>query len=87
VAAVERQGDGSTRITVHDNGWVPMPVRLTVTRADGTVAYAHIPVDTWLSGRVSATVTVGPGAEVTRVEIDAGHWFPDANRRNNVWTK
>jgi hypothetical protein len=87
VAAVERQDDGSTRITVHDNGWVPMPVRLTVTRADGTTAYAHIPVDTWLSGRASATVTVAPGAEVTRVEIDAGHWFPDANRRNNVWTK
>jgi hypothetical protein len=87
VAAVDPQDDGSTRITVHDNGWVPMPVRLTVTRADGTVTHALIPVDVWLSGRVSATVTVAPGAEVTRVVIDVGHWFPDANRRNNVWTK
>ncbi|MEJ2217639.1 MAG: M1 family aminopeptidase [Gemmatimonadota bacterium] len=87
VASVERQDDGSTRITVNDNGWIPMPVRLTVTRADSSVGYANIPVDTWLSGRVQASVTVAPGAEVTRVEIDAGHWFPDVNRRNNVWTK
>ncbi len=80
-------GADSTRITIHDNGWVPMPTPITVTRANGDTLHLEVPVQHWLDGATSATVAV-PAAPspVRKVEIDAGHWFPDAERRNNVWT-
>jgi hypothetical protein len=92
IAAVEpvpagEAGAGGTRIVVEDRGQVPMPVRLTVTRADGSVARLEIPVDAWLPGARLARVTMGPGAAVTRVEIDAERVFPDVDRSNNVWPR
>jgi hypothetical protein len=86
VAAVEPVA-GGTRIVVEDRGRVPMPVRLTVTRADETRERLEIPVDVWLAGATRAEVTVGPGAAVTRVEIDAERVFPDVDRTNNVWPR
>jgi hypothetical protein len=86
VAAVEPGPDG-TRIVVEDRGRVPMPVRLTVTRRDGTTEEVEIPVDVWLQGRRQAEVTVAPGPPVVRVEIDAARVFPDADRANNVWPR
>lgn len=86
IAAVEPGPDG-TRIVVEDRGQVPMPVHLTVTRADGTSTRIDIPVDAWLRGARHARVMVPPGPEVTRVEIDAARAFPDADRSNNVWPR
>lgn len=86
VTAVERLGNGETRITIRDLGWIPMPVHLTITRADGEAFEEVVPVDRWLGGEDRVHVTIPAGARVTRVEIDAAGYFPDANRRNNVWT-
>ncbi|HET6764328.1 MAG TPA: M1 family metallopeptidase [Longimicrobiaceae bacterium] len=81
-------GPGGTAIVVEDRGNAPMPARLTVTRANGRVEHAEVPVETWLSGARTATVNVPAGdSPVVRVEIDAEHAFPDANRTNNVWTR
>jgi hypothetical protein len=86
VAAVEPGADG-TRIVIEDRGQAPMPVRLTITRADGTTEEREIPVDVWLTGDTTAEVVVPPGPAVTRVEIDAARAFPDADRSNNVWPR
>ena len=76
-------------VRVADEGRVPMPVRLTVTLANGETVSRTIPVDAWLQGRTSVTtsVAVPAGSTVRRVEIDADHVFPDVDRANNVWTR
>jgi aminopeptidase N len=83
VGPVTAQGD-STQIVVEDHGNAPMPARLTITLANGQTLKREVPVETWLRGARSATVTV-PGQAV-RVVIDAENVFPDANRENNVWS-
>jgi hypothetical protein len=86
IAAVEPSTDG-TRIVIEDRGRVPMPVHLTVTRADGATERFDIPVDAWLRGARTAEIVVPPGAAVTRVEIDAARAFPDIDRTNNAWRR
>ncbi len=83
VASVTSRGD-STEIIITDRGRVPMPVPLTITFADGRTEKHTVPVEHWLEGHRSATLTVGSGA-VTQIEIDADMAFPDVNRQNNVW--
>ena len=78
--------EGNT-IVVEDRGQAPMPARLLVTREDGRTERAEVPVETWLGGARSATVTVSTGSPVVRVEIDPEQYFPDADRANNVWTR
>ena len=82
-------GGNQVSVRVTDEGRVPMPVRLTVTLANGETVTREIPVDVWLQGRTSATtsVAVPGGSRVQRVEIDAEHVFPDVDRANNVWTR
>ena len=79
-------GGGAT-ITVRDLGEAPMPARLTITRENGETLEREVPVDTWLAGARTATLSVPAGAPVVRVEIDAARAFPDVNRDNNVWTR
>jgi hypothetical protein len=77
---------GGTTITVEDRGNAPMPTRLVITREGGQTERREVPVETWLSGARTATVTLpAGGAAVTRVEIDPEQWFPDVDRSNNVW--
>lgn len=85
LAEVSTTGD-TTRIVVEDQGRVPMPVLLAVTRADGSVERHEIPVETWLSGRLRAVVTVPSEPALTRVEIDPERLYPDADLADNVWT-
>ncbi len=81
-------GGANTVITVEDRGSAPMPARLLVTRQDGTTERREIPVETWLGGARSATVSVPRGGSpVVRVEIDPTSSFPDVDRANNVWTR
>jgi hypothetical protein len=63
---------------------MPMPAIVEVTLADGTTVRREVPVETWLSGARTATVSV-EAADVTRVEIDPEMAFPDLDRSNNVW--
>lgn len=87
VANVERVPGGATRITVRDEGWVPMPVHLAITREGGEVIHEVIPVGRWLEGATEASITVPAGGAVTRVEIDPEQYFPDTDRSDNVWNR
>jgi hypothetical protein len=86
IQSVTASGSGTT-ITVVDRGNAPMPARLVITRENGQSERAEVPVETWLGGARQATVTVGGGSPVVRVEIDPERWFPDSDRANNVWTR
>ncbi len=78
----------SLRVTIDDRGLAPMPVRLAVARADGTVERRVLPVDVWLAhGSKHVTTTFARGAAITSVEIDPERVFPDVDRTNNRWTR
>lgn len=78
-------GTTGTRIVIEDRGLAPMPVFLTITRADGSVAQRVIPVDVWLRGATQTEISVPGTSPVTAVEIDADGKFPDIDRANNTW--
>lgn len=75
----------STEIAIEDRGLAPMPVRLAITRADGSVQRLTLPVEPWLAGARRQTVKVSARPAVTKVEIDPELKFPDIERGNNVW--
>ena len=87
VGSVDRNPDGSARITIRDLGRIPMPARVRITRADGSVLEREVAVDRWLAGATSAAIDVPAGAAVTRVEIDPEGAFADVDRANNVWAQ
>jgi hypothetical protein len=75
------------QVTVRDVGQVPAPTDIVVTTSGGQHVTQTIPIERWLNpGTRSVTVTVPVTGTVTRVELDPEEYFPDANRRNNVWT-
>jgi hypothetical protein len=76
----------SMAITIVDRGLAPMPVRLAVTRADGSVQRLDVPVDIWLTGARRTTVRIARDPRVLRVEIDPEAFFPDLDRSNQIWT-
>ena len=84
IGGVTPRGD-ALEVTIQDKGLLPMPVRLAITRGDGTVERREIPVDVWLAGNDHTTITV-PG-DVTKVAIDPENGFPDIDRTNNVWSR
>lgn len=75
-----------TRIVIRDEGEIPMPVYLRVTRDEGNVSEHEIPVDTWLEGKRRAEIDL-PYDDVSKVEIDADENLPDIERRNMVWIR
>ena len=78
---------GGVQVTVRDVGQVPSPVDVVVTTSAGQRVTQTIPIERWLSPSTRAvTITVPVNGPVARVELDPDEWFPDANRRNNVWT-
>jgi hypothetical protein len=85
--SIERVTAGSqgTEIVVRDIGDAPMPTRLTITLDNGDTLNREIPVEIWLGGARTASVTVPAGRDVTRVEIDAEGGFPDVMSKNNLW--
>lgn len=85
VGAVRPEGS-ETEIVIEDCGLAPMPVRLAVTRADGSVERVSVPVDVWLAGARTTRVRVRSVPAITRVEIDPENAFPDVDRTNQVWT-
>ncbi|HYR07183.1 MAG TPA: M1 family metallopeptidase [Longimicrobium sp.] len=78
---------GGVQVTVRDLGQVPAPTDIVVTTASGQRVTQTIPIERWLSPSTRAvTVTVPVDGPVSRVELDPEQYFPDVNRRNNVWT-
>ncbi|MEO8946037.1 MAG: M1 family metallopeptidase [Gemmatimonadaceae bacterium] len=86
IASVKPDADGLA-ITIDDRGMAPMPVKLAITRANGSVQRMDIPVNVWLKGARSYVQHVESTPEVVRVEIDPDGLFPDINRANQVWIK
>jgi len=84
VAGVETSGS-ETRITIEDLGDLPMPARVAVERADGSVEHVEVPVDTWLAGSRSAVLSVAASPAVTRVTLDPEQRSPDRDRSNDMW--
>lgn len=81
-------GAGGTTITIADRGNAPMPARLVITRENGQTERREVPVETWLAGARTATVTLpAGGSPVVKVEIDPEMAFPDVDRSNNTWTR
>ena len=85
IGAVRTAGD-SVEVEIEDRGLAPMPVRLAIGRADGTVQLVDIPVDVWLNGARRSVVRVAARPRVVRVEIDPGGVFPDVNARHLIWS-
>jgi hypothetical protein len=82
------EGRGGATIVIEDRGLAPMPARVTVTRENGETQMVEVPVETWLEGTRTASLTLPAAASpVIRVEIDAENAFPDTDRENNVWTR
>ncbi|MEX0769178.1 MAG: M1 family metallopeptidase [Balneolaceae bacterium] len=81
------QQDESVSIEIQDNGNIPMPVTILITFEDGTKQTEKVPVDVWLSGTRSTTLTVETSQPVNEVRLDPGEHFPDIDRSNNVWRR
>lgn len=81
---VRTQGE-TTTIVIRDEGLAPMPVLLEVTLEDGSVITRRVPVDVWLTGQATTTVTLTTDSPVRRVELDPERRFPDVDRSDNVW--
>lgn len=75
-----------TRIVVRDEGEIPMPVFLTITRTDESLSEHVIPVETWLEGTRRVEITL-PYRDLKRVEIDSDRSFPDIDRSNMYWER
>lgn len=86
IASVTEQGD-RTAITIRDEGLAPMPVRLAITREGGTIEHIEVPVDVWLNGARTHTITVPASPRITGVEIDPDAVFPDIDRADNSWRR
>jgi hypothetical protein len=81
------QTQGGIQVTVRDVGQVPAPTDILVTTTSGQRVTQTIPIERWLSPSTrSVTVTIPVNGPVARVELDPEEYFPDVNRRNNVWT-
>ncbi len=86
IAGVVTDG-ATTAVTIEDRGLAPMPVKLAVSRADGTVQRIDIPVGVWLKGARRYVERVPSSPSIVKVEIDPEGLFPDINRDNQVWSK
>lgn len=71
-------------IQIRNKGRSMMPTPVRVTYANGSTHTDRVPVETWLQGRDTATVTA-PAGKVRRIEIDPDGFLPDVNRSNNTW--
>ena len=82
--SVTTTGDSVT-ISIGDEGLAPMPVRLAVTRADGSVQRLEVPVDVWLRGARRTAVRVAREPRIVRITIDPAALFPDVDRTKQTW--
>ncbi len=85
IASVRTLGD-STAIDIVDRGLAPMPVRIALTRADGSVQRLDVPVSVWLDGARHHVLRVASRPAVVRVEIDPDAVFPDVDRTDQLWS-
>jgi len=86
IDTVTTAGD-SLEVIVENRGRAPMPVFLTVTRANGRVDQLTIPVDVWFAGDRRHAIRIAREPKVKTIEIDTQKEFPDLDRSNQVWPR
>jgi peptidase M1-like protein len=86
IDTVTTTGD-SLEIAIENRGRAPMPVFLTVTRANGRVDQIIIPVEVWFAGDRRYAIRVAREPMVKSIEIDTGKELPDLDRSNQVWPR
>jgi hypothetical protein len=79
--------DQGTRIVIEDRGRVPMPATVEITMNDGSTITRSVPVERWLKGATRAVIMITQPGDVTKVVVDPGQKYPDADRTNNTWQK
>jgi hypothetical protein len=80
-----RASPSGVEIDVEDRGTAFMPVRLAITRADGSVERSEVPVDVWLAGARRHTLRLRGSPAVTKVEIDPDRRFAYLSRERHRW--
>jgi hypothetical protein len=85
VIAGVRTTSAGVEIDVEDRGMAFMPTRVVVTRSDGSIERAEVPVEIWLGGarRHSLRLRGSPG--VRKVEIDPDRRFAYVSREAHRW--
>jgi peptidase M1-like protein len=86
IDTVTTAGD-SVEVIVENRGRAPMPVFLTVTRANGRVDQLTIPVDVWFAADRRHAIRIAREPMVKSIEIDTQKDFPDLDRTNQVWPR
>lgn len=74
------------RVTFINHDRMVMPLHFVATFADGSVEERKLPVELWYQSD-KATVALRGKGEVVEVRIDPEQMLPDAERKNNVWSK
>ncbi|MDX1637631.1 MAG: M1 family metallopeptidase [Balneolaceae bacterium] len=85
VGSVTSNGS-EARITIMDQGQIPLPATVRISLDNGETITRNIDVKTWLNGASSTELVIRTNADVTGVQIDPEHLFPDINRSNNSWS-
>ena len=82
-----RAGRGAT-IVIEDRGLAFFPAKVRIRTTGGGTLEREVPVEHWLAGNRSYTITLEPSAgAVTRVELDPDGYAPDVDRANNLWPR
>jgi len=81
-----RQDGERANVYLSNRGTMVMPVRLTVTFADGGTEEARLPVEMWNLGSRFMYRARRPGT-VVQAELDLGGRLPDTDRSNNRWPR
>lgn len=83
--AAVRATQSGVEIDIEDRGSAFMPTRLAITRADGTVERAEVPVEIWLGGGRRHTLRLRGSPTVTKVEVDPDRRFAYLGREGHRW--
>jgi hypothetical protein len=85
IETVRGVGTASPAVTIRDRGQIPMPTRVAGITAAGDTVTATIPVEAWLSGASTQTVTLHASAPIEEVVLDPEAMYPDVKPENGRW--
>ena len=83
IGAVDDE-DGTLRVTITNLGGAVMPVEMEIRMEDGRSKRVTWPVEVW-AGTRTVTRRVDVSRRAVRIVLDPERFYPDLDRRNNVW--
>ena len=84
VESARETADGSTLVSLRNQGTAVMPVELLLTADDGTTKLVKLPVEIWYGGN-RYVHRVPPGKHVVAARVNPDGAFPDVNPSNDAW--